>query len=101
MATTRRSKEEVQDEMWRENIAGLPLAKRQQVAKELEYRDGLPFTESEVRNQAQRLLDEGMDRTRTIKALSVARASERRIGSLNPDEVAVIVDEILTRKETA
>ena len=79
----------------REGIASLPLHERQQFAREvLKYRDGMPYTEGEIRDQLRRFRTWGMARDEAIRTCSVADPTKRRIGSLNPEEVAVIAVEV-------
>jgi hypothetical protein len=88
------ARDEKYDRRIRESIAGLPLAERQRAAETMGYADGKPLDEADIRMNARRMYDAGMGRAEIISALSVDEPVNRRIGSLNPAEVAVIVTDV-------
>jgi hypothetical protein len=73
----------------------MPLAERQETAAAMGYKDGMALTEAEVRMDIERARDGGEDRQEWLEALrGPAGITERRIGSVNWEDVGALFAEL-------
>jgi hypothetical protein len=76
------------------NIARMPLAERQRMAGSvMSHSDGRPLSEDEIRQYIRREHGAGTGREDIRRALVVDDQLDRRIGSLGPAEISVILAE--------
>jgi hypothetical protein len=85
------------EEKWNRSLRGhlmtLPLDERQQTAEHLGYPDGMPLSADDIKANVCRARDAGESRRQWLQVLCGPRdLAERRIGSLNPEEVTAIFD---------
>jgi hypothetical protein len=71
----------------------LPLEKRQEFARQLGHPDGQPMQPEEIRQYIRQARGTGESRRETRGSLIVIDQMERRIGSLNPEEIDALLAE--------
>lgn len=81
------------DRRVRIGIAALPLAQRQAWAEQMNYSDGRPLSEDEIREYIRYQHGASTVREDIRRALVVDDPLNRRIGSLGPAEIGAILDE--------
>jgi hypothetical protein len=81
------------DRSVRLSTAWLPLAERQRIAGLMNYSDGRPLTEDDIRACIRRERGAGTGREDVRQALVVDDPLDRRVGSLGPAEIGVILAE--------
>ncbi len=88
-----RARDERLDRNVRLYMIAQPLEKRREWAERLGWPDGRPLEPEEIREYIRSARGAGESRRETRASLVVIDQMERRIGSLNPDEVDALLAE--------